>query len=206
MAFTTYAQLQATIADYLARSDLTEQIKDFITLAETRLARDLRIRQMLTYTTLSTVADVATISLPSDFLQLKDIHLNTNPIDTLTYLTPSNLFRNTYAAVVDRPKFYTTTGSQFIFAPIPDTVYTVQILYYAKPPVLSDSNTSNVWLANCPDALLYAALAEAEPFLMNDARVATWAGLYDRAVQSLTASDDSGEASGSPLAITVSAR
>ena len=41
---------------------------------------------------------------------------------------------------------------------------------------------------------------------MNDARVATWAGLYDRAVQSLTASDDSGEASGSPLAITVSAR
>lgn len=206
MAFTTYAQLQATIADYLARSDLTNQIKDFITLAETRLARDLRIRQMLTYTTLSTVADVATVNLPTDFLQLKDIHLNTNPIQTLTYLTPSNLFRNTYATVVDLPKFYTTTGSQFIFAPVPDTVYTIQILYYAKPPVLSDSNTSNVWLANCPDALLYAALAEAEPYLMNDQRLATWSAMYDRAIQALTASDDSGEASGSPLAITVSVR
>jgi hypothetical protein len=206
MAFSTYAQLQSTIADYLARSDLTEQIKDFITLAETRLSRDLRIRQMLTYTTLTTTASTATLNLPTDFLQLKDIHLVTNPVYTLKYMSPSNLFRNTESTVTALPKFYTTTGTQFIFSPIPDSAYSVQLLYYADPPVLSDSNTSNVWLANCPDALLYAALGEAEPYLMNDQRLATWAALYDKAIASITASDDSGEASGSPLAITVAAR
>ena len=206
MAFSTYAQLQSTIADYLARSDLTEQIKDFITLAETRLSRDLRIRQMLTYTTLTTTASTATLNLPADFLQLKDIHLVTNPVYTLKYMSPSNFFRNTDTVVTALPKFYTTTGTQFIFSPIPDSAYTVQLLYYADPAALSDTNTSNVWLANCPDALLYAALGEAEPYLMNDQRLATWAALYDKAIASITASDDSGEASGSPLAITVSAR
>ncbi len=45
--FTDYTTLQATIASYLARSDLTTTIPEFIRLAEDRLSRDLRIRQML---------------------------------------------------------------------------------------------------------------------------------------------------------------
>ena len=45
--FTDYTTLQSTIADYLARTDLTDQIPEFIKLGEVRLARDLRIRQML---------------------------------------------------------------------------------------------------------------------------------------------------------------
>jgi hypothetical protein len=93
-----------------------------------------------------------------------------------------------------------------VFSPIPDSAYVLQILYYAKPPVLSNTNATNVWLTNCPDALLYAALAEAEPYLMNDARIQTWAALYDKAVTSLTASDDSSESAGSPLSITIAAR
>ena len=44
MAFTTYTELKSVVADYLARTDLTAQIPDFITLAEVRLKRDLRIR------------------------------------------------------------------------------------------------------------------------------------------------------------------
>jgi hypothetical protein len=206
MAFTTYAELQSTVADYLARSDLTSQIQDFISLAETRLNRDLRIRQMLTYTTITMTADSPNVTIPADFLSIRDIHIIGSPVYTLKYESPSNLFRNTDSYITALPKFYTTVGAQFVFSPIPDTAYVLQILYYAKPPVLSDANTSNVWLVNCPDALLYAALAEAEPYLMNDARVATWAALYDRAIAAVTASDDSSENAGSPLAITIAAR
>ena len=53
--FTTYATLQATIASYLARTDLTVQIPEFIRLAENRLVRDLRIRQMIKVATSETV-------------------------------------------------------------------------------------------------------------------------------------------------------
>jgi hypothetical protein len=80
------------------------------------------------------------------------------------------------------------------------------MLYYAAPPYLSDSNSSNMFLANCVDALLYSTLAEAEPYLMNDARLATWASLYDRAINAITTSDDQGEYSASPIAISVATR
>ena len=75
MAFTSYTTLKSTIADYLARSDLTSQIPDFITLAENRLRRDLRIRQMLKYVTTNTVAGDGTVALPSDFLAMRDLHI-----------------------------------------------------------------------------------------------------------------------------------
>jgi hypothetical protein len=67
------------------------------------------------------------------------------------------------------------------------------MMYYAAPTYLSSSNTSNVFLANCPDLLLYGALGEAEPYLMNDARLTTWAQLYDRGLSALSVSDDQGE-------------
>jgi hypothetical protein len=206
MPFTSYSDLKTSLANYLARTDLTDQIPDFITLAENRLRRELRIRQMLKIATASTTANDSTVSLPSDFLELRDIHLNTTPIEALTYYAPSVFFRNARATDTGRPKNYTITASEIQFAPIPDSVMTVQLLYYAAPTYLSDANTSNVFLANCPDAILYAALGEAEPYLMNDERLSTWAALYQRAIDTINVSDDRGEYSAQPLAMTLAKR
>lgn len=41
-----YSSLQAEIASNLARADLTTAIPTFIQLAEARINRDLRVRQM----------------------------------------------------------------------------------------------------------------------------------------------------------------
>ena len=193
MSITNYSDLQATIASYLARTDLTAQIPDFIQLAETRLRRELRIRQMLKVATTTTVANDSTVELPSDYLQMRDLHINTNPIQTIEYLSPSNFYRNTWASTSGMPRQYTILAQEFQFAPVPDTNYTIQMMYYAAPTYLSSSNTSNVFLANCPDLLLYGALGEAEPYLMNDARLTTWAQLYDRGLSALSVSDDQGE-------------
>ena len=40
MAITNYSELKSAIADWLDRTDLTDQIPDFITLAEARHKRD----------------------------------------------------------------------------------------------------------------------------------------------------------------------
>jgi hypothetical protein len=206
MSITNYSDLQATIASYLARSDLTAQIPDFIQLAETRLRRELRIRQMLKVVTTATVAGDSTVELPSDFLQMRDLHINTNPVQSLGYQSPSNFYRNTNAAISGVPLQYTVLAQEFQFAPIPDGIYTLQMIYYSTPPYLTTSNTSNVFLANCPDLLLYGALGEAEPYLMNDQRLQTWAAMYDRALTALTVSDDQGEYGGSPLSISIATR
>jgi len=206
MVITTYAELKTSIANYLARNDLTSEIPGFIQFAENRLRRDLRIRQMLKVATTQTVANDATVQAPSDFLQMRDLHIDSNPIDVLQYVSPSNFYRNTFSTISGTPKQYTLLSDQFQLAPIPDSNFTLQMLYYAAPPYLSDTNTSNVFLVNCPDLLLYAALGAAEPYLMNDQRLATWAALYDNGLQSITVSDDQGEYAGSPLSITLSTR
>lgn len=201
MSFTSYADLQTTIAGYLARSDLTTQIPDFIRLAETRLRRDLRIRQMLKSVTTATVAADSTVELPSDFLEVRDFVVVGNPIQPLNYYSPSAFNRNARTWESGKPLDYTVLANDFQLAPIPDGVYTVKLFYFAAPAFLSDTNTSNVFLANTPDALLYGALLEAEPYLMNDARINTWGTMFDRAMASITRSDEQGQYSGVPLVI-----
>jgi hypothetical protein len=80
-------------------------------------------------------------------------------------------------------------GSEFQFAPTPNGSFTAQILYYAQPTFISTSTASNLFLANYPDALLYSTLAEAEPYLLNDARIQTWSALYDRAIANIKTRD-----------------
>jgi hypothetical protein len=206
MAFTNYSALKTTIANYLGRSDLTTQIPDFITLAETRLARELRTRQMLKSATSPMTSGDAKVALPTDFLEVRDLYIQGNPRMPVTYLAPSAFTRDARADESGLPVYYTVLASEFLFAPIPDGSRTLEILYYAKPAVLSDSNASNVFLANYPDALLYGALAEAEPYLINDARVQLWISLYDRAINSISESDEGSEYSGVPLQMKVTSR
>lgn len=206
MAFTSYSDLKTTVANYLGRSDLTTQIPDFIRLAETRLARELRTRQMLKSATTPLVGGDAKIALPTDFLEVRDLYIQGNPRVPVSYLSPSAFTRDARADESGKPVYYTVLASEFMFAPIPDGSYTLEILYYAKPPVLSDANSSNVFLANYFDALLYGSLAEAEPYLINDARVQMWISMYDRAVGNINDSDENSEYSGVPLVMKVTSR
>jgi len=206
MAFSTYSELKTTIASYLARSDLTAMIPTFIQLAELRLRRELRTRQMLVVATANTTGGDSTVGLPTDFLSMRDIHVNTNPITTLAYSAP-NAFYNSYRVTESgKPTEYTVLSTEIQLSPVPDSTYQLQMLYYAQPFFLSDTNTGNVFLVNYPDALLYAALGEAEPYLMNDARLQTWASLYDRAISSITIADQSSEYSGQPMSMNYNVR
>ena len=206
MSLSNYTDLQASIASYLARSDLTAMIPDFIRMAELRLRRELRIRQMLKVATTTAVAGDSTVALPSDFLQIRDLHLATNPTGSLEYQSPTNLFRNARTTESGMPKMYTVLAQDFQFAPIPDSNYAINMLYYATPAFLSSTVPTNAFIDTCPDLLLYASLGEAESYLMNDPRLQTWASLYDRGLSALSTSDDQGEYGGSPLSITIARR
>jgi hypothetical protein len=202
----TYSDLKTAVANYLGRTDLTAQIPDFISFAELRMSRDLRIRQMMATSTLTTVGGTATVTLPSNFLQARDTFVAGDPRSPISYMSPAVFSRDALTEQTGKPTKYTLYGSTMELAPVPDAAYDIKVLYYFKPTPLSDSNTTNEFLANCPDALLFASLSEAEPYLMNDARLQTWAALYDRAIANITTSDDSAEYSGVPLQIQNTSR
>ena len=144
MAFTNYTDLKATVADYLARSDLTTQIPDFIQLAENRLRRDLRARFMLKVVTTTTTAGDKTVALPSDFLAMRGLYLQTTPVSTIEYLSNPSFFTNARTTESGVPTKYTVLAAEFQFAPIPDSTYTLNMLYYAAPKYLSSSVSPNV--------------------------------------------------------------
>jgi hypothetical protein len=196
---TNYTTLIQQVANYLGRSDLTSQIPLFVQLAQRRLDRDIRIRQMLRTSTASMTAGDPTVGLPFDFLATRDLFVDTNPRQPLRYLTSSAFTTTASTNTSGVPIYYTVRSTEFEFAPVPDSAYTLQMTYYAKPPLLNNNQQSNVYITSCPDAILYASLLEAEPYLMNDTRAETWARLYQNAVDALNKSDDESEYSGVPL-------
>ena len=187
MAFTTYSSFVTTVESYLARTDLTSVIPDFIQMAQLRMTRDLRTERMLKVAT--TTPTDSKVAFPTDFLELREMHFQGNPPILLEFQSPDLFFRNGQTTLSGRSHYFTMLGTEFQFAPSQDSSYTIQILYYAQPTFISSTASSNLFLAYYPDALLYATLAEAEPYLMNDPRVTTWSALYDRAIANIKTSD-----------------
>ena len=202
-AFTSYNNLKENISNYLARKDLTEQIPMFISLAEKRLNRDLRLRQTLQQSTY-TMSSGYEVPTPADFLELKDIHLQGNPPIPLTFQTVSQFYRDAAVNTQGQPVKYTLVADNFVLAPQPTGSSVVNMTYYKIPKVLSDTNPSNEYLDVCPDLILYSSLAESAPFLMDDPRLATWQALYAEGLASVTKSDESSTFPAQPLSIQIS--
>lgn len=201
MALTNYTDFVAEVASYSARTDLTTQIPTFVTFAQNRMSRDLRVNQMLKVVT--TTATDGTVEKPSDFLELRELHFQGNPPITLEYESPDKFFRDQLTTTSGLPYYYTMLGQEFQFAPTPDSSMTLQMLYYAKPEYISSTVPSNLYLANYPDALLYATMAELEMYLMNDERVQSWSSLYDRAIANIMSNDDGNKYPNAALNVTL---
>ena len=196
MAISNYSELKAAIADWLNRSDLTDSIPDFIVLAETRHKRDFKIRRMETRVTASTVADSEFYSLPDNYVAMRNIQLNTDPKTPLEYLTPEQMDRIHAGSSKGKPKEYSIIGNNIQLRPIPDSAYQIEILYFKHFTALSDSNTTNDMLTHHPDAYLYGALVEAEPYLQNDKRIQVWSAYYDRTKNDIISSNERDRHSG----------
>ena len=84
MAINTYATLQSSIANWLDRSDLTDRIPDFIALAEARINRVLRVRQMETVKLISMLNGVKRIALPSDYKKMRGLKYDATQIAETT--------------------------------------------------------------------------------------------------------------------------
>ena len=202
MAIGTFAQLKTATANWLDRSDLTDRIPEFIVLAEARFNRILRIRDMETVSTaISTVGGTREYSLPTGFVQMKEFHLTTNPITPLSYITPEMMSRTWAGSTSGTPLAFTIIADNVRLGPSPDAVYTTSMLYYKTFTALSTDNTTSDMLTKNPDVYLYGTLLEAEPFIMNDERVALWATAFKQAIDDIQFQDNKDRHSGSQLRV-----
>lgn len=196
----TYSSLKTKVGTWLNRADLADYIPDFITMAEAQMNRRLDCRQMVTVTTISIAAE--TYTLPSDFGGVKSFRLNTDPVTALEYRYPEEFddVRLDAFARNGKPVFFTIMDGSFYFEPAPDATYAARLSYRTRIPELSDTNTSNWLLELHPDAYLYGALMQAEPFLKNDERIAVWGSLFEAAINAINTDDDRQNTASRPAA------
>jgi hypothetical protein len=203
MALTNYTTLKASIANWLNRSDLTDEIADdFIKLAEADFNSKLRVRKMVAQT--SFTIDSETEALPTGFLQVRDIYiLNGNTKVPLTYTTPSQMDSTVGTSTTGLPNSFTILGDTFRFSPKPDATYTAFINYYKSFDALSDTTTTNYILTTHPAIYLYGSLFHAANFLggINPQQVQTWQQMFATAMERLELNDREDQVSGSPLQI-----
>ncbi len=208
MALSTYTELRATIADYLARSDLTTAIPDYIRLCEAKLNRDLKCRQMETRST--TVTDAGDdepefISLPSDFQAMRRIRLSSvTGKPRLQYLSGAQAdeYRYGRANTTGQPMYFTIMGDEIELLPTPALEYTIEMVYRKYIPALA-TNETNWLLTLAPDVYLYGALMEAAPYLHEDERIQTWSQGFNGVIDELNRMSMNSAFNAGPLAVMV---
>lgn len=194
MALSNYSELQAAIADWLNRTDLTNQIKDFIRLAEARFSREVRSHEQIVRKTAQSTAQY--IALPTDFAGAENIQIGTQK---LVYLTPERADDYRNAKITGPVRYYTIIGKSIELLPTPTSDVTVELAYYAEIPPLSDTNPTNWLLTKHPDIYYYGALCHAAPFLNDDQRLVTLASLTTTAIAALNDESEANTHSGSTL-------
>lgn len=175
MTIGSYSDLQAAIADWLARSDINSRVPDFIMLFETVANRRLRVRSQELAATLTPSGGVAT--LPSDYLMWRRVTWTGNIPRELEYVHPSYLHALFPTLPQGDPRYFMIENGNLTVAPSDNTALTFD--YFQKIPALSNSNTTNWLLTAHPDAYLCGALTEAYAYTKDPDNMSLWGGRRD---------------------------
>jgi len=191
MSITTYDGLKASIANWLNRNDLTAEILDFIELAENRIFHEVRVPTN-EKTVLLTLSSDGYATLPSDFLEIKDIFWNYVPLDRISLI---DLYG--YVSASGNPTFFARETYRLKFFPTPTVLDSdeLRMIYYYDAGRLSSTDTTNVLLSLAPELYLYGALVEAANFLGSDSQ--KWEIGYQQAFGRLVKHARDSEVSGS---------
>ena len=185
MSITTYAELKSAIADFLDRQDMTAAIPTLISAAEARISRDLSHWKQ--EKRVDTAFDERYELVPNDMLEAVSLQHSDGGRILMMSATEMQDRRGATENQVGKPTSVRLTAGQFELYPTPDGPYNISLLYRARIPALTDTNTTNWLLTDAPDVLLFASLALSAPYLKDDARLTVWAALYQSAIDSLNA-------------------
>lgn len=198
----TYTSLLNDLRNYLERGatfatdpSVYLQLPSLIGLAERRLARELKIQGTVTVVSSTMTVGEPTYPKPDRWRETVSIRVGTGA----AYNTTQEVFPRAYEymrqywpnqTLTGTPRFYADYDySHWFFAPTPNTAFPYEIIYYELPPLLGEDLQTNWFTEYAPNALLYASLLEAAPFLKNEEIIPIWQGFYDRSIAALNGED-----------------
>jgi len=199
----TYTTLVGRLKSYVERTDSSyvDNIPLIISLAEQRIAREVKVLGLKTVVNSSFTADNGVyagngvINKPARWRKTIEFNFGSGTGNN----TRNPLFLRTYdfcrsywpdPTQTDVPKYYCDYDyDHFLVVPTPASAYPFELTYYGLPQPLSEQSQTNWLTENAPDLILYACLLESVPFLKSAKDKDVWQNLYDRSAQALGGED-----------------
>ena len=177
----TYPELLEAFRRWIKREDLDGLFPDFVTLAEARIYRGLRISALESGFT-GTIS-AYTLPKPSDWITFKSLWSTAEPSQPITARPLEYLIANENEV---HPRHFAAEKNTFRFDCAGGSV---RGTYYAKAPGLTDIAPTNALLTAAPDLYLFATLGEAHLYAMDDQQAGFWNGRTEVLIAQLNADD-----------------
>jgi len=186
----TYDNLVQDVINYMERTDadFVAQIPSLIGLAEAAIAAELKSFLQLTVVE-TTLADAQTIlQKPARWRKTVSMKINGEPL-----LLRSQDYVAQYLAesTEAQPLYYSEYDyNNWLIAPIPDQSYPVEIIYYSLIQPLDSSNQQNLFTRECPQAMLFGTLLQAQGYLKALDKLPVWKQYYMESLEALKKEDN----------------
>ena len=195
------SQIRTQFLALLNRNDCSNDLADsFLEQSLSRIQRTLRVPSM-EKTAVYTINEETpeTLSLPSDFLNIKYLYCDTTLlqyVDLGKYLQTPNS--------VDTPTIYTRLQGNLKLKPTPPEGTEILMVYYGEIPDLVADTDTNFLSVIAPDLLIYGALSYAADYFIDERKPLfddTYGRIYQELVEqaTLTDMDQSALAIGTPF-------
>lgn len=187
--YNTHAEWITAVRDFLDLDDYSDdQIDTFLKLGNSRLNRDLKVREM-EKTSLDVPYPNGVIDILADipdFGRIKDIFLS-GDYDPLESLDEANYFKKRGSTSSGGPKFYCIIGHEIFLWPATIN-YEVNIVYYEKVPFLAESTQdTNTFTLYHSDIFLSCVCEESGGYTNDEEVINYWgpksSNLIERANQ-----------------------
>ena len=185
----TYDSLVADVITYSERNDagFIAQIPRLIMMTEQNIASQIKtLMQLVVVNTTLTPGD-AVLEKPVRWRKTISMKVNGAPIvqRSMDYITQ-------YQSESDNglPLYYAEYDyDHWARAPVPDSAYPVEIIYYSRIQPLDQENQENLLTREAPQALLYGTLLQAQGYLKSLDKIPVWKSYYDDAISALIGED-----------------
>lgn len=189
----TYDSLVEDVIRYMERDDTSfvEQIPRLIMLAEQEIATQVKTLWDLNVVTTTLVpgSQGAVLEKPARWRKTVSMKVAGQPVTHRTQDYVSQYQSESDSGV---PKYYADYDyNHWAIAPVPDSNYTVEIIYYERIQPLDSANQQNLITREAPQAILFGTLLQAQGYLKNQDKLGVWKQYYDNSMTALKSENTS---------------
>jgi len=164
------------------------QIPNLIGLAESAIAAQLKTYLQLTVVETTLSENQVVLNKPARWRKTISMKTNGQPI-----LLRSQDYIAQYQSESSQgqPLYYADYDyNNWAIAPYPDKTYPIEITYYSEIQPLDSQNQQNLFTRECPQAMLFGSLLQAQGYLKAMDKLPIWKQYYDDSLSALKQEDN----------------